>query len=162
MSCCPVYCSTHQNFVGWGWPLQIGGHFHPPHSKGKPSQTSIVWRYFMLGFAWTDICIKYWKAFLRSVFSNKVAFSLHHIGWIDFICISMSYRHCFWKVSMSYSSNRTMSMRFIKRKIMLNTTSLFSLWHFCLGIINEQIFKVLNHNFFICNIYGSDQFDLTR
>ena len=77
VSCCPVYCSTHQNFVGWGWPLQIGGHFHPPHSKGKPSQTSIVWRYFMLGFAWTDICIKYWKAFLRSVFwQSRLFFSI--------------------------------------------------------------------------------------
>ena len=77
VSCCPVYCSTHQNFVGWGWPLQIGGHSHPPHSKGKPSQTSIVWRYFMLGFAWPDICIKYWKAFLRSVFwQSRLFFSI--------------------------------------------------------------------------------------
>ena len=43
----------------------LGDVYLCPHSKGKPSQTSIVWKYFMLGFAWRDICRKYWNLFLR-------------------------------------------------------------------------------------------------
>ena len=43
----------------------LGDFYLGPHSKGKPSQTSIVWKYFMLGFAWRDICRKYWNLFLR-------------------------------------------------------------------------------------------------